>query len=99
MEPFFDGVDITAGNVDQEASRLRPSAHLHQRVATRMTAARSTTAAGRNREPILGVLRDILPRTAHVLEIASGTGEHAACFASALPGLTWQPTDRRRRRP
>ena len=56
-------------------------------------AARSAPAAARNREPILLVLRDTLPRSAHVLEIASGTGEHAVCFSTALPELTWQPTD------
>lgn len=40
------------------------------------------------------MLRDILPRTGLVLEIASGTGEHAVWFSTALSGLTWQPTDR-----
>ena len=63
-------------------------------VATDMQrAARSAPAAGRNRGPILLVLRGILPRSAHVLEIASGTGEHAVWFSTALPELTWQPTD------
>jgi SAM-dependent methyltransferase len=57
-------------------------------------AARSAPAAARNREPILAVLRDYLPRPAFVLEIASGTGEHAVWFSSALSDLTWQPTDR-----
>ena len=57
-------------------------------------AARSAPAASRNRDPILAVLRDLVPRPAHVLEIASGTGEHAVWFSQALPGLTWQPTDR-----
>jgi SAM-dependent methyltransferase len=47
----------------------------------------------RNREPILDVLRRVLPRQGLVLEIASGGGEHAAYFASNLPGLFWQPTD------
>lgn len=56
-------------------------------------AVRSAPAAARNREPILLVLRDYLPRPALVLEIASGTGEHAVWFSSALPELTWQPTD------
>ena len=56
-------------------------------------AARSAPAAARNREPILQVLRDILPRPALVLEIASGTGEHAVWFSGALPELIWQPTD------
>jgi len=56
-------------------------------------AARFAPAATRNREPILRVLRDRLPRPGFVLEIASGTGEHAVWFSRALPGLTWQPTD------
>lgn len=55
--------------------------------------ARSAPAAARNREPILLVLRDCLPPSALVLEIASGTGEHAIWFSSQLPELTWQPTD------
>jgi SAM-dependent methyltransferase len=50
-------------------------------------------AAVRNREPILDVLRRVLPRFWLVLEIASGTGEHAVHFARTLPGLTWQPSD------
>jgi SAM-dependent methyltransferase len=47
----------------------------------------------RNRDPILDVLRRVLPREGLVLEIASGGGEHAAYFAQNLPGLRWQPTD------
>jgi cyclopropane fatty-acyl-phospholipid synthase-like methyltransferase len=47
----------------------------------------------RNRAPILTILQRVLPRAGVVLEIASGTGEHAVHFASALPHLTWQPTD------
>ncbi|MGB3068014.1 MAG: DUF938 domain-containing protein [Ottowia sp.] len=50
-------------------------------------------AAERNREPILKVLQALLPESGHALEIASGTGQHAACFAAALPGWQWQPTD------
>ncbi|MCC8394790.1 class I SAM-dependent methyltransferase [Paraburkholderia sp. MMS20-SJTR3] len=59
-----------------------------------MTDARQhSPSAERNREPILAVLRDALPASGRVLEIASGTGEHAVCFAAALPGLDWQPSD------
>lgn len=47
----------------------------------------------RNREPILAVLRDTLP-AGLVLEIGSGAGQHARWFSEALPGVTWQPTDR-----
>jgi SAM-dependent methyltransferase len=47
----------------------------------------------RNREPILAVLKRALPASGLVLEIGSGSGEHAAYFAKALPRLAWQPTD------
>lgn len=53
----------------------------------------SAPSALRNREPILAVLRDVLPASGLVLEIASGSGEHAVRFAAALPGLTFQPSD------
>lgn len=56
--------------------------------------AKSAPAAGRNREPILAVLRAILPQPGLVLEIASGTGEHAMWYSTALPDTIWQPTDR-----
>ena len=51
-------------------------------------AALTSPSAARNREPILAVLRRVLPARGMVLEIASGTGEHAVHCAAALPGLT-----------
>jgi SAM-dependent methyltransferase len=50
-------------------------------------------ATSRNRDPILDVLRPRLAKARSVLEIASGSGQHAAYFAAAMPWLTWQPTD------
>lgn len=50
-------------------------------------------AVARNRDPILEVLRDVLAGHRRVLEIGSGTGEHAAWFAPRLPHLQWQPSD------
>jgi SAM-dependent methyltransferase len=54
---------------------------------------RFAPAVARNRDPILAVLRRVLPATGLVLEVASGTGEHCAHFAAALPGLAFQPTE------
>ena len=54
---------------------------------------RSAPAALRNREPIAAVLADWLPPSGLVLELASGTGEHAVFFAARFPRLEWQPSD------
>lgn len=50
-------------------------------------------AADRNRQPILEQLLQLLPATGALLELASGTGQHAQHMAPALPGWTWQPTE------
>lgn len=56
-------------------------------------ARRSAAAALRNREPIADALQEWLPPTGLVLEIASGTGEHAIFFAERFRELDWQPSD------
>ena len=53
----------------------------------------SSLAAERNRQPILEVLRRMLPPAGRALEIASGSGQHVSWFARHLPGWTWQPTE------
>lgn len=50
-------------------------------------------ACENNKQPILSVLSSVFSTTANVLEIGSGTGQHAAFFAENLPHLIWQPTD------
>jgi len=50
-------------------------------------------AVARNRAPLLDALAGVLPASGLVLEVASGSGEHCAFFAAALPGLVFQPSD------
>jgi hypothetical protein len=70
-------------------ARAAPAAIL----VLRMDARRYAPATQRNREPILEVLKRVLPTRGSLLEIASGTGEHAAWLAAQLPGLVYQPSD------
>jgi SAM-dependent methyltransferase len=50
-------------------------------------------ACARNQAPILAVLRELLPAHGRVLEIGSGSGQHAVYFGAALPGVIWQTSD------
>ena len=69
---------------------LPPSASVaHAGADARMHA----PAAERNAEVITEALQDIAPAKGRALELASGTGQHAAAFARALPGLDWQPSE------
>lgn len=54
---------------------------------------RHAPSAERNAAPILSVLRDVLPPGGRLLELASGTGQHAARLAAELAGWHWHPTD------
>jgi tRNA G46 methylase TrmB len=54
---------------------------------------RSAPHVARNREPLADVLKEVLPARGTVLEVASGTGEHAVYFAQQFPHLDWQPSD------
>ena len=58
-----------------------------------MTKKQFSPASARNREPILAALRPLLQDCRNVLEIGSGTGQHAVHFGAALPEITWQTSD------
>lgn len=58
-----------------------------------MEARQHSLPVSRNRDPILGVLKRVIAPGSRVLEIASGSGEHAVYFASHLDNVRWQPSD------
>ena len=59
----------------------------------------ASPASDRNKQPILEQLLRLMPADALVLEIGSGWGQHAVFFCQAMPGLSWQPSDRREELP
>ena len=69
---------------------MRPEARFGK---TEERVKQSAPATERNREPIVEVLRQLLPDRGLALEIASGTGEHIMHFAGLFPKLLWQPSD------
>ncbi|MEM8916341.1 MAG: DUF938 domain-containing protein, partial [Pseudomonadota bacterium] len=67
--------------------------HIVQSATETADGRRTAPAAARNCGPLIEALRKRLPTTGRVLEVASGTGQHAAAFAAAFPGLNWTPSD------
>src|SRR5690606_3696214 len=66
---------------------------MEERATSAADARLCSPSAGRNREPIRAVLDPLLPAGAQVLEIGSGTGEHAVHIAAARPDIVWRPSD------
>lgn len=74
--------------------QLRPMArHIIQNADETPDGRRTAAAALRNTGPLVDTLKSRLPQEGRVLEVASGTGQHAAAFAAAFPGLSWTPSD------
>jgi hypothetical protein len=85
-----NATDLTP--VHEESDNLSPVA-LEQRGGVSADQRMFSPSVARNSGPILSVLKRVLPIPGVVLEIGCGTGEHAVCFAEAMPDLTWQPSD------
>ncbi|MCV6595507.1 MAG: class I SAM-dependent methyltransferase [Mangrovicoccus sp.] len=69
------------------------SRHIIQEASAAPDGRKTAPAALRNTGPLIEALRARLPATGRVLELASGTGQHAAAFAAAFPALEWLPSD------
>jgi hypothetical protein len=86
--------DAPARRRERGASARRPGERYTEAMSPFPHSLRTSPAALRNRQPILEVLRRVLPARGLVLTVAEGTGEHVTFFARHLPALEWQPTDR-----
>ncbi|MEM6850863.1 MAG: DUF938 domain-containing protein [Pseudomonadota bacterium] len=79
---------------DGDANEGRPPIALERRAATDGADARLfSPSAARNRDPIRDAFLELGPARGVVLEVGSGTGEHASHIAGAAPELTWRPSD------
>lgn len=85
---FTGVVPFRSKRVDTEARR-----HFFNLTRCSLMAKRTSGAAERNKEPILNVLQRVLPHTGTLIEISSGTGQHVAHFAAAMPQWTFHPTE------
>ena len=70
-----------------------PTTTLTNKTSTHMPK-QFSPASERNKAPILNVLRRLFSESNRILEIGSGTGQHAVWFSHHLPQITWQPSDR-----
>lgn len=82
-------------HLHQKADAVRIENEPRRRLSRDSLAAmkRVAAAAERNRNAIAEILQEVLPPSGLVLEIASGSGQHASFFARTFPALTWQPSD------
>lgn len=84
---------MSAAGSDPSATGKTKPASGHDPADRWIDERRHAPAAERNRDPIAACLAEILPKAGTVLEIASGSGEHALYFARRFPALNWQPSD------
>lgn len=84
---------MSAAGSDRDPTGIGGSESGHDPADRWIDQRRHAPATERNREPIAACLVDLLPETGVVLEIASGSGQHALYFARRFPALEWLPSD------